>query len=155
MRSKTKTILSAGFMAGSLDIFAAILVYTIILKKTTTVKILQSIASGILKKEAYTGGPEMAVYGLGLHFLIAMIFAWFYFQIYPYIKFFQINPLLSGLTYGIFVWVVMNLIVLPLVFPVLPEKKLDFPLILSILIIIFCIGMPIAFIAKKYYAKWY
>jgi uncharacterized membrane protein YagU involved in acid resistance len=155
MRSKARTVISSGLTAGILDITAAIVIYAFILHKTTAEKILQSIASGIFKKEAYTGGPEMAFIGLGLHFLIAFIFAWFYFKIFPYIPFFKINTFLSGAAYGFFVWVVMNLIVLPIVFPVLPEKKLDFPLLLSILIIIFCIGMPIAFITRKYYAKWY
>lgn len=155
MKSKAKTIVSAGFTAGTLDLTAAILVYAFILQKTTTIKLLQSIASGIFKKEAYTGGIEMALYGVLLHFLIAFTFAWFYFKVYPYSSFFHINPFLSGLTYGIFVWCIMNLIVLPIAFPNLPEKKLDFQLLLSILIIIFCIGMPIAFITRKYYTKRY
>ncbi|MBB4801851.1 putative membrane protein YagU involved in acid resistance [Flavobacterium nitrogenifigens] len=155
MRSKVRTIVSSGLVAGTLDITAAILIYSVILHKTTAEKILQSIASGIFKKEAYTAGAEMTFAGLGLHFLIAFIFAWFYFKIFPYIPFFRINTFLSGLCYGFFIWIVMNLIVLPIVFPVLPEKNLDFALLLSILIIIFCVGMPIAFITRKYYAKWY
>jgi uncharacterized membrane protein YagU involved in acid resistance len=155
MRSKVRTIVSSGLVAGTLDITAAILIYAGILHKTTAEKILQSIASGIFKKEAYTAGTEMTFVGLGLHFLIAFIFAWFYFKIFPYIPFFKINTLLSGISYGFFIWVVMNLVVLPIVFPVLPEKKLDFPLLLSILIVIFCVGIPIAFITRKYYAKWY
>jgi len=155
MRSKVRTIVSSGLVAGTLDITAAILIYAGILHKTTAEKILQSIASGIFKKEAYTGGTEMTLAGLGLHFLIAFIFAWFYFKIFPYIPFFKINILLSGIAYGFFIWIVMNLVVLPIVFPVLPEKNLDFPLLLSILIIICCVGIPIAFITRKYYAKWY
>lgn len=155
MRSKARTVISSGLTAGIMDITAAIVVYAFILHKTTAEKLLQSIASGIFKKEAYTGGPEMALLGLGLHFLIAFTFAWFYFKIFPYIPFFKINVFLSGISYGFFVWVVMNLIVLPIVFPVLPEKKLDFALLLSILIIICCVGMPIAIITRRYYAKWY
>ncbi|WP_278021112.1 DUF1440 domain-containing protein [Flavobacterium ginsengisoli] len=155
MRSKVRTIISSGLVAGTLDITVAILIYAGILHKTTAEKILQSIASGIFKKEAYTGGSEMTLVGLGLHFLIAFIFAWFYFKIFPYIPFFKINTLLSGISYGFFIWVVMNLLVLPIVFPVLPEKNLDFPLLLSILIVICCVGIPIAFITRKYYAKWY
>ncbi|MBZ4033975.1 DUF1440 domain-containing protein [Flavobacterium sp. 17A] len=155
MRSKVRTIVSSGLVAGTLDITAAILIYSVILHKTTAEKILQSIASGVFKKEAYTAGTEMTFAGLGFHFLIAFIFAWFYFKIFPYIPFFRINTFLSGFCYGFFIWIVMNLIVLPIVFPVLPEKNLDFPLLLSILIVILCVGMPIAFITRKYYAKWF
>jgi uncharacterized membrane protein YagU involved in acid resistance len=152
MKSKSGTIFLSGLIAGTLDIVAAITVYTIILEKTTGIKILQSIASGIFKKEAYSGGSQMALYGLLLHYFIAMTFAWFYFTIYPYLPLLKKNALLSGILYGIFVWIVMNLIVLPTVFPVLPAKHLDFPLILSIIILIFCIGIPIAFITKKYHS---
>jgi uncharacterized membrane protein YagU involved in acid resistance len=151
MKSKAGTIFLAGLIAGTLDILAAIFVYAILLQKTTPIKILQSIASGIFKKEAYNHS-QMAWYGLGFHFIIALLFAWFYFVIYPYLTFLKKSALASGFLYGIFVWIVMNLIVLPIVFPVLPDKHLDFPLLLSVLILIFCIGFPIAFIARKFYS---
>jgi uncharacterized membrane protein YagU involved in acid resistance len=152
MKSKSGTIFLSGLIAGTLDILAALIIYDLILQKTPSIKILQSIASGIFKKEAYSGGSQMALYGLLLHYFIALTFAWFYFTIYPYFNFLRKNTLLSGILYGIFVWIVMNLLVLPTVFPTLPEKHLDFPLILSILILIFCIGIPIAFITKKHYS---
>lgn len=152
MKSKSGTIFLSGLIAGTLDILAALIIYDLILQKTTSIKILQSIASGIFKKEAYSGGSQMALYGLLLHYFIALTFAWFYFTIYPYFKLLKKNALLSGILYGIFVWMVMNLLVLPAVFTALPEKHLDFPLILSILILIFCIGIPIAFITRKHYS---
>lgn len=152
MKSKSGTIFLSGLIAGTLDILAAVIIYAVILKKTTAIKILQSIASGIFKKEAYSGGSQMAWIGLGLHYLIAFSFAFFYFAIYPYLPFLKKNAFFSGILYGIFVWIAMNLIVLPTVFPLLPTKHLDFPLLLSILILIFCIGLPIAFITRKYYS---
>jgi uncharacterized membrane protein YagU involved in acid resistance len=151
MNSKSGTVFLSGLIAGTLDILAAIAIYAVILQKTTPIKILQSIASGVFKKEAYTNGSQMAWYGLGFHFLIAILFAWFYFIIYPYLPFLKKNAFVSGIIYGIFVWIVMNLIVLPIVFPVLPPKGLDFPTLLSVLILVFCVGLPIAFITKKYY----
>lgn len=84
MKSKSKTILYSGFLSGTLDILAAIIIYTVILHQTTAVKILQSIASGIFKQEAYTNGSQMAFYGLLLHYFIALVFAYLYFKIYPY-----------------------------------------------------------------------
>lgn len=152
MKSKSGTIFLSGLIAGTLDILAALIIYDLILQKTPSIKILQSIASGIFKKEAYSGGSQMALYGLLLHYFIALTFAFFYFTIYPYFNFLKKNTLLSGILYGIFVWIIMNLLVLPTVFPALPEKHLDFPLILSMLILIFCIGIPIAFITRKHYS---
>ncbi|OXB06338.1 DUF1440 domain-containing protein [Flavobacterium plurextorum] len=151
MKSKSRTVLSSGLLAGTLDILAAILIYAVLLHKTTAEKILQSIASGIFKQEAYIGGSQMAVYGLLLHYFIAFAFAYFFFKIYPYFPFLQKNTVFSGVLYGLFVWIVMSLIVLPITFPKLPSKHFDFPLLLSILILIFCVGIPIAFITKKHY----
>lgn len=153
MNSKIGTVFLSGLIAGTLDILAAIVIYALILQKTTPLKILQSIASGVFKKEAYTGGPEIAWYGLGFHFLIALLFAWFYFILYPYLPLLKKSTLASGILYGILVWIVMNLVVLPIVFPVLPAKSLDFPTLLSVLILIFCIGLPIACITRKYYDR--
>ncbi|MFH6998621.1 DUF1440 domain-containing protein [Flavobacterium sp. FlaQc-57] len=150
MKSKSGAVFLSGLIAGTLDIVAAIVIYAVILNKTTGIKILQSIASGVFHKEAYSGGSQMALYGLLLHYFIAFAFAWFYFTVYPYFSFLKKNTFLAGVIYGVFAWIVMNLVVLPVVFPVLPEKHFDFPLLLSILILIFCIGIPIAFIHKKY-----
>ncbi|SHH71448.1 DUF1440 domain-containing protein [Flavobacterium defluvii] len=151
MRSKSNTILISGLLAGTLDILAAILIYSVILHKTTAEKILLSIASGVFKQHAYTSGAQMMVYGLLLHYFIALAFAYFYYKIYPHVPLLRKNIFLSGSVYGIFVWIVMNLIVLPAVFPKLPSKEFDLPLLISVLILIFCIGIPIAFITKKGY----
>lgn len=153
MKSKSKTILYSGFLSGTLDILAAIIIYAVILHQTTAVKILQSIASGVFKQEAYTNGSQMAFYGLLLHYFIALVFAYLYFKIYPYFSILRKSFLLSGLIYGLFVWIVMNLIVLPIVFPKLPPKQFDFPLLLSILILILCVGLPITYITQKFYTR--
>ncbi|MDR6763317.1 putative membrane protein YagU involved in acid resistance [Flavobacterium sp. 2755] len=151
MISKSKTILFSGLLAGTLDILAAIFVYSVILHQTTAEKILQSIASSVFKQHAYTGGAQMVFYGLLLHYFIALAFAYFYYKIYPHVPILKKNIIVSGIVYGIFVWIVMNLIVLPIVFPNLPSKEFDLPLIISVLILIVCIGLPIAFVTKKSY----
>src|SRR5580698_80975 len=115
-QSPIKIILLSGFTAGTLDILGAILVYVVVQGKTTTLRMLQSIASGIFGKDAYAGGMTMACYGLIFHFLIAFSFAAGYFLSFPYISFLQKHKIISGLLYGIFIWLVMNLIVVPLVF---------------------------------------
>ena len=152
MKTKGGAVFLAGLIAGSMDLVAAFSFYSFILNQVPPTKILRSIASGVFKKEAYTGGPEMVFYGLALHYFIALVFTWFYFTLYPNFQFLKKNAFLSGSLYGIFVWIVMNLIVLPIIFPVLPDKRLDFPFLLSVLILITCIGFPIAFIAKKFYS---
>lgn len=95
-KSPIKVILLSGFIGGVLDILSAILVYVIFLNKTTAIKLLQGIASGIFKNKSYSGGILMAIFGLLFHFIIAFSFAVFYFIIYPKILFLQKQKIISG-----------------------------------------------------------
>jgi hypothetical protein len=148
-RSPFKTILLSGFIAGSLDMSTALLVYVAILQKTTVMRLLQSIASGVFGKEAYAGGTTTALYGLGFHFLIAFSFAIAYFILYPYIGLFRKQRLISAFVYGIFVWCVMNLLVLPLVMH--RPAILNWNAFLGAAILICMIGLPVSFITHAYY----
>ncbi len=151
-QSPVKIILLSGLTAGALDILGAILVYVVVQGKTTTLRMLQSIASGIFGKDAYAGGMRMACYGLLFHFLIAFSFAAGYFLSFPYISFLQKHKIISGVLYGIFIWLVMNLMVVPLAFahraPITLSSSLT-----AIAILIVMIGLPVSFITHKYYTS--
>ena len=108
-----KLIFLAGLIAGTLDIFGALTVYSLILHKGPAMLILQRIASAALGKVAFKGGWAMAVCGLGFHYIIAYCFTTAYVLLYPYLPFLKKHKLTSGLLYGLFVWLVMNRIVLP------------------------------------------
>src|SRR5690606_37319184 len=106
--------------------------------------------SGVFGKKAFTSGPIMILWGVLFHFLIAMLFTIFYFLIYKKIKRLGKHIVLVAVLYGSFVWVIMNLIVVPLSF----TPPITFTLqkvIISLLILIICIGLPITFMARKYY----
>jgi hypothetical protein len=151
-QSKTKSIFLAGTIAGTLDILGAFLVYSVIMKVAPLKQILQSIASGIFGKDAYTCNPMIPLIGLFLHYCIAFAFAVFYFLIYPKVRFLHKNKIVSGLLYGIFVWMVMNLGVLEIVFPNHKIPAADDALIgISILMLMF--GLPIAWIADRHYSR--
>ncbi len=151
-RSPIKTILLAGFVAGTLDMLGALLVYAVILKKISAEKIVRGIASGVFKKEAFSGGAEMIFYGVVFHFLIAFAFTVFYFLIFPYIPFLRKQKILSALLYGIFIWTVMNVIILPIVFPNRTPITLN-AVLTGAPILMIMIGLPISFFASKYYAN--
>ncbi|MES2429644.1 MAG: DUF1440 domain-containing protein [Bacteroidota bacterium] len=150
--SKIKTILLSGFVAGTLDLLTAILVHSIILKQVTAIRLLQSIASGIFKNKAYDGGIEMALYGVLFHYCITFSFAIFFFYIFRHIPFLKKQTTLSGILYGLFVWAVMNLIVLRLVFTRLSPLTLE-SFMISAGILIFMIGIPISWITYRYYSS--
>ena len=99
----------AGLVAGILDMTGAIIVYVVIMKRLTTVQLLQGIARGALGKSAFEGGIGTALAGLGFHFLIAFTWAGLFVLIFPYIPFLRKQKVIGGLLYGIFVWCVMNL----------------------------------------------
>lgn len=151
-RSPIKTILLAGFVAGTLDMLGALLVYAVILKKISAEKIVRGIASGVFKKEAFSGGTEMIFYGVVFHFLIAFAFTVFYFLIFPYIPFLRKQKILSGLLYGIFIWTVMNVIILPVIFPNRATITLN-AVLTGAPILMIMIGLPLSFFASKYYGN--
>jgi hypothetical protein len=148
--SAGKTILLAWITAGCLDLLAAITVYSLIMHRVTTMRLLQGIARGALGHSAYEGGIATALAGVGFHFVIAFCFTVFYFLIFPYIPFLKKQRVISGLLYGIFVWCAMNLAVLPLMKIAPLPTKLD-SIIRGTVILMFCIGLPISLIVSRYY----
>jgi hypothetical protein len=150
-KSLAHAILVTGLLAGTLDISAAIIQY-LIKTRNNPVKIFNYIASGVFGKAAYTDGRVMPVVGLLFHYCIAIIFTAFFFLIYPKIKFLSKNIVLSGLLYGIFTWLVMNFIVVPLsAISGFPSSVLQS--VIGCLILMFAIGLPVAIMAYRYYFK--
>ena len=134
-------------MFSTLDIIAACLQYYM---KTGIVpeNVLKYVASAVFGKEAFTGGTLMSVCGLLFHFLIAFTFTTFFFFIYPRLKFLSFNVILTAIFYGVFVWTIMNRIVLPLSnTPVTPFIWMGAAIAAGILSL--CIGLPLAIIAKR------
>jgi hypothetical protein len=147
--SLAKAIFRAGFMVGSLDILGAILVYCVWLRQLSVERLLQGIASGIFRKEAYSGGLTMAFYGLIFHFVIACSFSSAYFILYPHIPLLRRHRLISGIFYGVLIWLTMNLAVLPLVFPDRPGPSWN-SFLTGAPILVIMIGLPLSLMAHKY-----
>ncbi len=141
------TIIKAGLLAGSLDIAAACIQYTL-QTGGPAANVPVFVASGVFGKNAFTGGVEMILAGLLFHYLIAGAFAVAFFWIVPKVAFLNRHWILAGVLYGIFVWALMNLVVLPLSnAPPLPLNIKNS--IQAALILIGCIGLPLSFIHRK------
>lgn len=143
--------LKAGLLVGTLDISAAFLYYYTKTGKNP-LRVLTFIASGIFGKAAFSGGSEMLLAGLALHYLIALIFTFFFFWLLSRLAGLRKVNLLVGIVYGIFVWAVMNLVVVPLSSVAKQPFQWDTALI-NVLILIACIGIPLAVMANNYYKK--
>jgi len=106
-------ILWGGLACGVLDITQACIAWGI-QNHIPPQRIFQSVASGLLGPKSFQGGAQTAALGLFLHFLIAFIWAVIYYMASRQIGFLTQRPVIAGLLYGEFVWVMMNCVVVPL-----------------------------------------
>ena len=168
-----KSFLLTGLLAGTLDATAAMVQFMIKNRGANPLKVWRYVASGALGQDVMSKDlVSVAMIGLLFHFLIAFSFTLIFFLIFPKIKILSKNLSATGLLYGIFVWLVMNLLVVPLSNVTSKGKLwttitnpdgikhtiLQLPpnptqMIIGILIIMFCVGLPISLLAGRYYSK--
>lgn len=149
-KSSLEVLLWSGFVAGTLDALAGIIVYWIILGRMNIIQILQWIASGIIGEDAFKGGILTALLGNVFHYVIAYLFAIFYFLIAPSFPVLLQNKYKVGLLYGLLIWVIMNLIVLPLSNVAAAPLEINVAL-MGITWHMALVGLPIVIIINKYY----
>ena len=140
----------SGLVVGSLDIIAALTNFYIRTGKDPLV-VLKYISSAVFGKAAFSGDNSMNILGLLLHFLIAFIWTIFFFLIYPKLRLISWNRIITGIIYGIFIWLIMSLVVVPMS----KASGSTFNIkqaIIAVLILIGAIGLPLSFIAHRYYA---
>lgn len=136
-------ILVGGLIAGTLDLASAFISFGW--------GVPRAIASGLLGSAAFRGGIPTWILGVILHFVIALSAAAVYSFASRKLKFLMQNPLVCGLFFGIAVFLVMNLIVVPL--SAAPFKGGSFThraLIQGLLVHMFCIGLPVSYSTRKF-----
>lgn len=149
--SIVRAILIAGFSVGLADILLAFL-SAYVNNGTTPDRVLRFVASGVFGTQAFKGGNSMILLGLLFHFSIAFIFTLVFFFIYPRIRWIDSNKIITGIFYGLLVWTVMNLIVVPLSnTPPLPFRVRS--TITGMLILIAAIGLPLTYFAHQFYSQ--
>lgn len=143
-----KGILIGGVIAGVLDIIFAFVFYG--QRGTPPVRILQSVASGLLGKKAFDGGAGTAALGAVFQLLIPTVAAAVYFGFDRTIAAVRKHPAVSGILYGIVIYGFMNFVVLPL--SAIPWKP-KFPIevvIPALLAHMFLIGLPMALAVRRF-----
>jgi|SRR5450432_1437675 hypothetical protein len=150
MKPLTAKIIKAGLIVGTLDILSAFIHVCIKTGSPHIPDILKFIASGIFGKDASSGGIGMVLAGLVFHYVIAFTWTIFFFWLYPKIKAASKNRIWTGIVYGIFVWVVMNLVVVPL--SNIPHRDFNiWNALINTIILMVCVGLPLSFMASVHF----
>lgn len=145
-----KVTILTGLVVGTLDIIAAI-VHTL-MRGGDPVIMFRFIASGVFGTRAFSGGAAFALYGLAFHYAIAMLWTILFFIIFARMNVLSRNTIVTGIGYGLFVWVMMTFVVLPLSnTPPLPFSIQS--AVIGALILILAIGLPLSFSASRYHAQ--
>lgn len=148
-----RTILLITLIAGTLDLLSA---FTHIYIKTGHIanRMFHYIAGGVLGLErSMQGGVGVVLLGIFIHYLIAFLFTLFFFLIYPKVPVLRKNRYVSGIVYGLFVFVMMNYVVLPLT--ALPYQPPHFPdAFVGVVMLPLIVGLPIAIGAYRYYNNY-
>lgn len=148
-KASLRTILSAGLVAGTLDLTLAIVYFAITVHAPFTA-VPKAVASGLLGARAFQGGIPTALLGIAIHYFIALTVADVYYAASLRIKFLNRQPLLSGAAYGIAVYLVMQYIVLPLSARPHSRSNGHAWLVANVASHIFFIGITIALITRHY-----
>jgi len=142
-----KVLAGATLLVGTLDISDAFIFYG--LRGISPIRILQGIASGVLGRAAFSMGHRSALLGLFFHFFIAFSASTVFFLASGRLPLTR-HPFFYGTLFGVALYCVMNYIVLPL-------SKIGWrptpplvPLVNGVAALVFCIGIPLAFIARRY-----
>ena len=144
-------ILIGGSIAGACDITYAIVFSGF--RGVPALRVLQSVASGLLGAAAFNGGLPTAALGLVLHFFIAFSAAAVFYMASRWFHFLTRQAVISGVLYGLLIYAVMNLVILPL--SAFPRKVTFPPLVLAtgLLVHMFLIGLPISLVARRVLSK--
>ena len=147
-------MLRAALAVFVLDGLYVVVVFVLILRRTTVERLFQGIAFAVLGPAALTGGWGTASLGVLLHFSVALGWSAVWMIAYE-----QSDLLLRatitapgaaivGAAYGMFVWLAMHFVVLPLTYAK-PGPLLGFGSILVAVAHLLVVGPPIVLLERR------
>jgi hypothetical protein len=143
-----QAILFGGLVAGTFDLTSAFI--TTGLRGGSHERMLQSIASGLLGADSFAGGAATAAVGVLAHFAIAFVWTIVFYLASRKIKFLIDRPVVSGVIYGVLVYLLMYYVIVPLsAAPFQMPHSLD-AIARDVFIHIICVGLPIALVVRRY-----
>lgn len=140
-------VVAGGLLAGTLDIVFATSFWGL-RADVPGDRILQSVASGLLGPVAFGGGLATASLGLFLHYLIAICMALAWYGVAKRWPMAREFPVRAGTLYGLFLYLLMNLVVLPLSAARVGSRDPVW-IGLSLAVHMLLIGIPIALFVRQ------
>ena len=145
--SGRQAILYGTLAVGTLDALDAIVFFGL-RSGAKPMRIFQGIASGLLGPAARQGGLKTAALGVALHYFIAFGIVATYFVASRRVRLLTSRPIVCGLIFGLAVYAVMNLLVIPLSKIGGPNMPAVPVLVNGLLIHMFGVGLPAALAAR-------
>ena len=141
-----RAIILTGLIVGAMDITSAFIIAWS--RGSTAMRLLQFVASGALGGRAFAGGTASAALGLAFHFLIAFSVVTAFCFARSSLSFVREYAVASGIAYGLVVYAVMNLIVLPL--SAAKTRHALVPDLIQIAIHMFVIGLATSLLLRRF-----
>ena len=116
------------------------------------IRLLQFVSSGLFGGDAFADENKlfMTWMGMFLHFFVSWGWAILYFILYNKITSLVKNKWRSGICFGLLIWMMMALVVMPL--SKAPHVSFEFTgALFDIVIIIVGAGLPIALLTNRYF----
>lgn len=143
----SRALLYGTLTVGTLDILDAFL-FWYFYRDVAPVRILHSIAAGLLGRASFEGGAATAALGLFLHYFISFMVVLTYILASRRLPSLVRRPFLYGPLYGLAVYGVMNYIVVPLSAAASSGSPAAPVLLNGLLIHAFGVGLPSALFAR-------
>ena len=144
MTNLTLPVLVGGGAAAVLDGVAATIDFRF--RGVSFVRLWQGVASGAIGTKSFQLGSRSVLLGLFFHILIATSAALVFNVAAAFVPFLIIHYVAVGALYGVVVFLVMNLVVIPL--SAMPPRPFSLAItIRQIIVHIFCVGLPISVVA--------
>ena len=147
--SLLRSIVLGGLIIGIADAIIYHWLVSSVLGGYPLIAVYQYMASGALGNAAFEGGIATALLGAFFHFVVSFAVAGVFILSADRIPLLRRYPIASGLLYGFGVFLVMNLIVLPLsAAPPLPPPTVA-QLIVLIIDHMLIVGLPLGILVRR------
>ncbi len=142
-----RAVLRIGLIAGTLDI-GENLVFNAF-RHITPAMVFRYIASGLTGPWAFHAGAASIALGVAMHYAIAMFWTALFYLASRRITVLVRRPVVCGLAYGAVVYLIMNIVVLPLTRVARAHAAMTLASRVSgVLALVFCIGLTVALLTR-------